>query len=108
MFIIDGWGQPTGAHRLYAGDQFNRPGSRDKMAHHTLDTAHRNMLGCFSKHMFHSKRFDPVIDLGARAVGIDIAYLGWRDASILQRTINTGNGAPPLGVAIGNAESVGS
>src|SRR5262249_12318415 len=52
-------------------------------------------------------RFDFVIDLGAGAVSVDIANVGWVKSAVLDCCFNAGNGATAVRVAVGDAEGVG-
>ena len=43
------------------------------MAHHALGAADRNLVGLLAEDLLDGQRFDAVVDLGAGAVGVDVA-----------------------------------
>src|SRR5262249_49897613 len=104
--VVDGGRQHPVPERLDAGDQLDGAGGGDQVADHTLAAADRDPVGALAEHVLDRQRLDLVVDLGAGAVGVDVADLFRRQAAVLEGLPDTGDGPPALLVAVGHPEGV--
>ena len=84
-FVVDrGWNH-TIANGFHTEDQLHRAGRGDHVPHAALGAACGDLVGVFAKHMLDADGFDPVVDLGAGSMGVDVLDFLGTDARVLKR-----------------------
>src|SRR5262249_9483610 len=105
-FVVDGGRDHTLADRHHGDDQLSHTGCGDQVTHHTLVARYRDLVSAYAEYGLDRLGLRRIVHLRAGAVRVDVTDRVERQAAILERLSDAGNGAATVGVAVGRAEGV--
>jgi len=106
VFVVDGRRQKPVADGHQADDQFGGTGGSDQVAHHALRARNWNLVGPFAEDLLDRQRLHLVVDVGARAMGVDVVDRIGTEAGVSEGHADAGGGSAALWVGVGDSVGI--